>query len=373
MGSNRPVRRHDLEQIGRLGVGAFGLVTLEADRRTGFTYALKAVSKGYLVRLKMEQTVVNEKRILKMVDSPFVVRLVATYNGREHVYLLLEAALGGELFTTYEQLQLYGKEDHARFYVGCVVEALDHLHSYYVIYRDLKPENLLLDARGYCKITDMGLAKVSRELTFTLVGTPDYMAPEVLRHVGHDHSVDWWMLGVLLFELLAGHAPFEAPSTSETYENVKRGIAYVTFPKSARPGEALVRKLCHDSPGQRLRAPQARSDDWFNGFDWSQLRSQRMVPPHIPDVKGPRDIHNFRPCEGEDPPGEHYEDTGTGWDADFEDDMSGTQDSAGTALRVAVAPPSWAPPDLASEAYIGSGVLAKRPIGNGVVAKRGGC
>merc|ERR1719411_192454 len=106
---------------------------------------MKAVSKGYLVRLKMEQSLVQEKNILKMVDSPFIVRLIATYNGREHVYFLLEPALGGELFTTYERLNLYGSEKHARFYVSCVTEAFDHLHARSVIFRDLKPENLLLE------------------------------------------------------------------------------------------------------------------------------------------------------------------------------------------------------------------------------------
>merc|ERR1740133_538220 len=154
------------------------------DRRTGRTYALKAVSKGYLAQLHMEHSVLNEKRILKMVETPFIVRLLATYNGKEHVYFLLEAALGGELFTTYERLRLYGREEHAKFYVACVTEALAHLHERSIIYRDLKPENLLLDARGYCKLTDFGLAKVSPGVTYTLVGTPDYMAPEVIRATG---------------------------------------------------------------------------------------------------------------------------------------------------------------------------------------------
>jgi cGMP-dependent protein kinase len=310
-----------LHRVGRLGVGAFGLVTLEMDRNTGQTYALKAVSKGYLQSLKMEKSVLNEKFILKMVDSPFVVRLVTTYRGIEHVYFLLEAVLGGELFTTYENLQLYGSENHAMFYVACVVEAFAHLHLRNVVYRDLKPENLLLDARGYCKIADFGLAKVIQGPTFTLVGTPDYMAPEVIKRSGHGRAVDWWMLGVLLFELLVGHAPFEAPSADETYERVKLGIERVSFSsKFPSHAKALVRALCQDKPAKRPRAEEVMRAPWLAGFDWQSLRALRLPPPYVPKVRGAHDVSNFRKSEGEDPPVLHYVDDGSGWDLGFDED-----------------------------------------------------
>lgn len=322
------IRRADLERVGRLGVGAFGVVTLEADRRTGRTYALKAVSKGYLAQLNMQYSVLNEKAILRLVESPFVVRLLATYNGREHVYFLLEAALGGELFTTYERLRWYGSEPHARFYVACVTEALSHLHERNVIYRDLKPENLLLDARGYCKLTDMGLAKVTTGLTYTMVGTPDYMAPEVIKCIGHAHHVDWWMLGVLLYELLSGRAPFEASTSEKTYELVKKGIEQAHFPKECRgPPAELVRNLCRQQPESRMRAPALRDHPWFRvqGFSWTQLQNQRLPPPHRPTCKGQRDLSNFRQCESEDPPAVHYVEDGNNWDADFEEDIQSAE------------------------------------------------
>ncbi|CAE7741291.1 PRKG1 [Symbiodinium pilosum] len=306
-----------------------GLVDLES--------ALKAVSKGYLAHLRMEYSVLNEKRILKMLDTPFVVRLLATYSGREHVYFLLEAALGGELFTTYERLKLYGSEEHARFYVACVTEALTHLHEKHVIYRDLKPENLLLDVRGFCKVTDMGLAKITTNATFTMVGTPDYMAPEVIEQSGHTKSVDWWTLGVLLFELLAGHAPFESKSgnAQETYALVKKGIETVRFPDSVKSeAGALVRNLCHRNPDVRLRTPQLRDHSFFRGFNWKGLQNLQINPPLVPQVRGPRDLTNFRDCEHEDPQAMPYQDTGSGWDIGFEDDVL----SVGATAAAAAAP-----------------------------------
>lgn len=316
------IKRTDLERVGKLGAGAFGSVTLQVNKHTGESYALKAVSKGYLAHLRMEYAVLNEKKILRMVDSPFVVRLIATYNGAQHVYFLLEAALGGELFATYERLTLYGSEQHARFYVGCTAEALTHLHDRHVIYRDLKPENLLLDARGYCKLTDMGLAKVTHGLTKTLVGTPDYMAPEVIKAQGYGRAVDWWMLGVLLFELLVGRAPFEAENTPKVYENIKRGIDYVQFPTACRPqAQTLVRALCQMTPEARVRTPRLREDGWFKGFDWAALRAQRLQPPYVPRVEGPRDLSNFRTCD-EEPQWFPYYGAGASasWEMGFEDD-----------------------------------------------------
>lgn len=355
------IRRTDLQRIGRLGVGAFGLVTLEADRRTGRTYALKAVSKGYLAHLRMEYSVLNEKRILKMLDTPFVVRLLATYNGREHVYFLLEAALGGELFTTYERLKLYGKEVHARFYVACVTEAIAHMHEHNVIYRDLKPENLLLDVRGFCKVTDMGLAKITTSRTFTMVGTPDYMAPEVINNTGHTKFVDWWTLGVLLFELLAGNAPFESKTgnAQETYSLVKKGIEMVRFPRGfPQEAQVLVRQLCHRVPEARMCTPKLRNERFFKKFDWPALCAQHMQPPLIPQVRGPRDLTNFRDCENEDPQAMPYQDTGSGWDQGFEDDMLSSGASAAAAAAPLLPLPTGGP---AASSGPGRGVAAGAP------------
>jgi serine/threonine protein kinase len=167
----------------------------------------------------------------------------------------------------------------------------------------------------------MGLAKVTDHLTYTLVGTPDYMAPEVINCTGHNKTVDWWMLGVLLFELLVGRPPFEADSTEKVYESVRKGIDAVVFPPECRKASDLVRALCHQEPEERIGANETRRDQWYRGFDWPALRACRVPPPHVPRVKGPRDLSNFRSCDQEDPPRVPYKDKGTGWDLGFEDEV----------------------------------------------------
>merc|ERR1719221_204399 len=171
-----------------------------------------------------------------MCSSPFVIRLYETFNGTQSLYFLLELALGGELYATYNRKSMFGSTKHAMFYVAGTVLAFEHLHSLKVIYRDLKPENLLLTEKGHLKLTDMGLAKVVIGKTHTTCGTPDYFAPEVIdAGKGYTSAVDWWMVGILLFELLAGHAPFEAASPMQTYGKIKQGMGKVSFPSKFKP------------------------------------------------------------------------------------------------------------------------------------------
>ena len=149
--------------------------------------------------------------------------LHATFKDDQHLFLLLEPALGGELYATYHKYRFHGDVKKAKYYSGTVVYCFDHLRQRNILYRDLKPENLLLDDKGHCKITDMGLAKVVIGKTYTTCGTPDYFAPEVIQQTGMGKGVDWWTLGVLIHELMSGHAPFEANDPMETYQKIVRG------------------------------------------------------------------------------------------------------------------------------------------------------
>merc|ERR1719263_2003298 len=258
---------------------------------TGECYALKALSKGYVMKTGMQKSVISEKDVQLMCDSPFVVKLFETYNSQESLYLLLELALGGELYATYNKKSFWGKVDHAKFYVGGTVFAFEHLHSKKIIFRDLKPENLLLNDKGHIKLTDMGLAKVVIGKTYTTCGTPDYFAPELIASSGHTNAVDWWTLGILIFELMSGHPPFESAYPMQIYSKVMKGIGKVPFPaKCQGPVGDLVKALLKKEPSERLPmrpggVKNMKDHKWYSGFDWKQMSELSNEPPYKPVVK----------------------------------------------------------------------------------------
>uniref|UniRef100_A0A7S2I1P8 cGMP-dependent protein kinase n=1 Tax=Alexandrium andersonii TaxID=327968 RepID=A0A7S2I1P8_9DINO len=318
-------KKSKLTTLGLLGCGGFGVVTLVKCGITGNTFALKALSKGHIAAQNQERSVMNEKGILRMTHSPFLVRLAATFNGDQHLYFLLEPAMGGELFTIYQRKNFYGSEKHARFYVACVLRGFEHLHARQIIYRDLKPENLLLDSKGYCKVTDFGLAKFVIGHTYTTCGTPDYFAPEMVMGAGHTNAVDWWTLGVLVYELMMSDTPFSAQDTIHIFRKVQRGIEAVSFP-SKTDWAPLVKSLCKQEPSERLPMRKGggkavEEHAWFTkaGFDWKALDKRTMVAPYIPQVKSASDMTNFEANEEDAPPDLHYSNTGACWDKDFED------------------------------------------------------
>eukprot|EP00930_Biecheleria_cincta_P088362 TRINITY_DN7758_c0_g3_i1.p1 TRINITY_DN7758_c0_g3~~TRINITY_DN7758_c0_g3_i1.p1 ORF type:complete len:802 (+),score=204.51 TRINITY_DN7758_c0_g3_i1:31-2406(+) len=317
------IERKHLKQLGLLGCGGFGAVELVEHTETKDTYALKALSKGYVVKSGMQQSVISEKNVQLMCDSIFIIKLYETFNGTQTLYFLLELAQGGELYATYNKKGLFGKEAHAKFYTAGVVLAFDHMHAKKIIFRDLKPENLLLNELGQIKLTDMGLAKVVVGKTYTTCGTPDYFAPELIASAGHTYAVDWWTLGVLLFELLGGHPPFESAYPMQIYQKVTKGINKVSFPPKCKGlPEDLIKNLCKKEPAERLAMKKGGSGNikkhnFFKGFDWDAFERLKMDPPHKPAVKSKKDIANFSVRKEDMPPHVPYKDDGTGWDRDF--------------------------------------------------------
>lgn len=312
-----------LDSIGLLGCGGFGIVTLVKCRATGNTFALKALSKGHIVCCKQERAVMNEKAILRMTNSPFLVRLAATFNSGSFLYFLLEPALGGELFTVYEKHRLYGSETHAMFYAACVIKAFTHLHQRLIIYRDLKPENLLLDNKGYCKVADFGLAKLSIGHSYTTAGTPEFFAPEMILGSGHSFGVDCWALGVQIYEMMIGHTPFLAESHVQVFRKIQRGIEVLSFPRGNWP--KLVKALCKQEPSERLSMrpggwKNVEAHEWFAAanFNWEKLDARTLLAPYQPKVTSNTDTHNFAASMQDAPP--FIEDCpDTSWDQDFED------------------------------------------------------
>ncbi|XP_026703681.1 cGMP-dependent protein kinase 2 isoform X2 [Athene cunicularia] len=244
----------NLEVVTTLGVGGFGRVELVKVKNENMAFAMKCIKKKHVVDTKQEAHIYSEKKILEQICSPFIVKLYRTFKDSKYVYMLLEACLGGELWSL---LRDRGSFDEAttKFCVGCVTEAFDYLHHIGIIYRDLKPENLILDAEGYIKLVDFGFAKKigSGEKTWTFCGTPEYVAPEVILSKGHDFSVDFWSLGILVYELLAGSPPFSGADQMMTYNLILKGIEKLDFPKIIRRRpEDLIRRLCRQNPTERL-------------------------------------------------------------------------------------------------------------------------
>jgi len=285
--------------IGILGAGAFGTVTLVVDTINDQSYALKAVKKSQIVKMRQQKHVKVEMKVMRKLASyknPFLANLIRTYKDELRVYYLLEACLGGELFTILRKRRQFS-EMAARFYVGCVIEAFDCMHSHNIIYRDLKPENLVLDDTGYAKVTDFGFAKVVKDKTFTVCGTPDYLAPEIVSGQGHNKAVDWWTLGILTYEMIASYPPFFSESPMVTYRKILKGkVKYGSaFSDQAK---RFIASFLKTRPVKRLGMQPGgvdlmRNRTFFKNFDWAGLQARTMTPPIKNKVRSLKDMSNF--------------------------------------------------------------------------------
>uniref|UniRef100_A0AAA9SK35 cGMP-dependent protein kinase n=8 Tax=Pecora TaxID=35500 RepID=A0AAA9SK35_BOVIN len=311
----------NLEIIATLGVGGFGRVELVKVKNENVAFAMKCIRKKHIVDTKQQEHVYSEKKILEELCSPFIVKLYRTFKDNKYVYMLLEACLGGELWSILRDRGSFD-EPTSKFCVACVTEAFDYLHRLGIIYRDLKPENLILDAEGYLKLVDFGFAKKigSGQKTWTFCGTPEYVAPEVILNKGHDFSVDFWSLGILVYELLTGNPPFSGIDQMMTYNLILKGIEKMDFPrKITRRPEDLIRRLCRQNPTERLGNLKNGINDikkhrWLNGFNWEGLKARNLPSPLQRELSGPTDHSYFDkyPPERGVPPDEL-----SGWDKDF--------------------------------------------------------
>ncbi|PVD38919.1 hypothetical protein C0Q70_01544 [Pomacea canaliculata] len=315
--------------LGESGAGNFQerleFRNVQVNSDASKTYALKILKKHHIVETRQQEHIMNEKTIMIESRCDFIVRLYKTFKDRKYLYMLLEACLGGELWTVLRDKGSFDDQT-TRFYTACVVEAFVYLHSRGIVYRDLKPENLLLDSAGYVKLVDFGFAKKvgHGRKTWTFCGTPEYVAPEIILNKGHDISADYWSLGILMFELLTGSPPFAGTDPMKTYNLILKGIDAVDFPrKITKNAQSLIKKLCRqvsDNPMERLGygrggIREIQKHTWFESFNWDGLRTKTLKAPIIPNVKSSADTSNFDdyPDEEENPPPDDL----TGWDKDF--------------------------------------------------------
>jgi len=301
----RSLKLKDLTQLQVLGLGAFGVVHLVSHR--GSFFALKAMSKARLKKVGLVRHVEREKEVMLECTTPFAVNLIATLSDKTHVYMLMETVMGGELFSFLQSLTYPLTESTARFYAGCVILALEHFKERSIVYRDLKPENLLLTKTGYLKVADFGFAKkLWHGKTYTMCGTPDYMAPEMINYTGHTRAVDLWALGVLIYEMVVGITPFYNPKNQiDTFLRIVQ--CDLKIPPHVTPVCAdLIRGLMTINPAKRLGMStkaigEIKSHAWFDGFDWAALKAQRIRAPYIPNVKRPDDASHFDQIDPRDP------------------------------------------------------------------------
>lgn len=288
----------DFDLRATVGTGTFGRVRVvkikgNADRSP---MALKIMKKSEVIRLKQVEHIKAEKEILLSIHHPFIVNMLGVFQDDKRICMLLEYVNGGELFS---HLRKEGRlpNDHAQIYAGEIVLAFQYLQSIHIIYRDLKPENLLIDTDGHMKITDFGFAKVVEDRTWTLCGTPEYLAPEIIQSKGHGKPVDWWALGILIFEMLAGYPPFYDENPFGIYQKVLAGK--IEFPRHFDVKvKDLIKRLLTPDRAKRFGCLKAGAEDikkhkWYKGFDWVALGNRAMAAPMIPPVKSADDTTMF--------------------------------------------------------------------------------
>jgi protein kinase X len=311
----------DLECIKTVGTGTFGRVMLVRNKRHKMDtesardhisqdkkpsivpgrhgyYALKVLNISQVIKLRQVDHVKNEKNCLLEASNPFIVQLYWTYRDENYLYMLLEYVPGGELFTYLRNAHKF-ENDKALFYAAEIVSALAGLHEIDIIYRDMKPENVLIDTQGHVKLTDFGFAKKVKDRTWTLCGTPEYLAPEIIQSKGHGKAVDWWSLGILVYEMLAGFPPFFDENPFDIYRKILENR--LEFPRHFEStARDLIKRLLVDDRTRRLGCLRNGSKDvkdhkWFSsrGFTWEDVYNRKLRPPIMPIVNHPGDHQNF--------------------------------------------------------------------------------
>lgn len=302
--SSAPVKKtaDDFEPLRCLGKGSYGTVILVKQRTTGRLYAQKQFKKASLVvHKKLVEQTKTERQILESVNKhPFVVKLYYAFQDREKLYLILEYGQGGELFTHLAEERMFS-ESTAAFYLAEMVLALSHLHDELgVVYRDLKPENILLDAEGHLLLTDFGLSKVATDdaTCSSMLGTVEYMAPEVIKGEKYGKAVDWWSLGALAFDLMTGSPPFRGNNNHKIQQNIlkqKLIMPYFLSPDA----KDLLNRLLRKEPAKRLGSHMPKDlaiikgHRFFRKIDWKKLAAREMEPPIQPMITDPELAENF--------------------------------------------------------------------------------
>ena len=282
-----------------LGRGSFGEVLLVRLKATNKIYAMKILEKKLLKLKKQQGHTKTERDLMVRINCPFIVNIKSAFQDETNLYLVSEFMQGGDMFFHLHDggIIIFNLEK-TKFYIIELILALEFLHKNNMVYRDLKPENILLDDKGHIKLTDFGLSKILEEendKAYTICGTPQYLAPEILLRQGYDKMIDWWSLGCIMYEMLTGRLPFA----------IKRGCKMsmkiyekkVLFPSNINSNaKDLIEKLLIVNPKERLGidgSESIKSHPFFEGVDWNLAYEKKLTPPFIPKLKSDTDLRYF--------------------------------------------------------------------------------
>ena len=292
---------NDFEPLKLLGRGSFGevlLVRLKANKKL---YAMKVLDKKMLKQRKQQIHTKTERDLMVKINCPFIVNIKSAFQDETKLYIVSEFLQGGDLFFhLHEKRYTVFPEIKARFYIMELVIALDFLHQNNMIYRDLKPENILLDSQGHVKLTDFGLSKIFEnedDKAYTVCGTPQYLAPEILLRKGYDKAVDWWSLGCVLYEMLYGRLPFKLKKGQKISLNIyKEEIAFDK--KISEEAKDLIVNLLIFDPKSRLGSgvdggEKIKNHNFFKGVNWKDVWDRKLEPPFVPNLKSDQDLKYF--------------------------------------------------------------------------------
>ncbi|XP_052798812.1 ribosomal protein S6 kinase beta-1-like isoform X1 [Mya arenaria] len=297
------VSTFDFELLKVLGKGGYGKVfqvRKVSGQAKGKIFAMKVLKKATIARNAKDTAHTKaERNILECVKHPFIVDLIYAFQTGGKLYLILEYLPGGELFMQLEREGIF-MEDTACFYLSEITLAIEHLHSYGIVYRDLKPENILLDLQGHVKLTDFGLCKeavMEGVVTHTFCGTIEYMAPEILMRTGHGKAVDWWSLGALMYDMLTGAPPFTGENRKKTIDKVLKAKLSLP-PYLTNEARGLIKRLLRKNAQERLgggkdNAGSIKAHAFFRHIDWNDLIHRRVEPPFKPSLTNDEDVSQF--------------------------------------------------------------------------------
>jgi len=296
---NGKISKDDFNLLRVIGQGSYGKVFLVQHKKSGETFAMKVLKKDELKKRNQVEHTMTERRILEKVKHPFIVSLQYSFQTKHKLYFVMDYCPGGELFFYLQNIGRF-KEKTACFYASNILLGIEELHKHDIIYRDLKPENVLIGYDGYAKITDFGLSKENIQGNadaHSFWGTPEYLAPEILKKTGHGKAADWWSFGAIIYEMLVGVPPFYTKNRQKLYQNIKSGELKLEDWLSDNAKDLLSKLLIKD-PNDRLGsgssdAQEIRNHAWFANISWEDIYNKTQKPPYTPQLDDITDVKHF--------------------------------------------------------------------------------